>query len=161
MVAVMTSLLFSQGAGDPISGHAGWVGAGLLGLVLAWLLWVHLPAKDKQIKDMIDSRDTLVRDLAVKHDTLVREMTGSHEAFAKSMAVLHESSAKERRDDFKESLKEILSDCKEGRESLGEKMKQGLKDVEQVIVDTRETMEDLREAYLNRPPRKKRNPDEA
>lgn len=33
---------------ESISGGAGWAGAGLLGLVLAWLLLVHLPAKDKR-----------------------------------------------------------------------------------------------------------------
>ncbi len=40
---------------DPISGGAGWVGAGLLGLVLGWLLLKHLPDKDKQIKDLLDA----------------------------------------------------------------------------------------------------------
>lgn len=37
-----------------LSGSAGWVGAGMLGLVMSWLLLVHLPAKDKQMKDMVD-----------------------------------------------------------------------------------------------------------
>ena len=41
---------------DPISGGAGWVGAGLLGLVLAWLLLKHLPEKDRQVRDLIDSQ---------------------------------------------------------------------------------------------------------
>ena len=31
---------------------SGWAGAGLLGLVLSWLLLTYLPAKDKQIRDM-------------------------------------------------------------------------------------------------------------
>src|SRR5689334_4997153 len=35
---------------DSLSGGAGWFGAGLLGLVLGWLLLVHLPSKDKQLK---------------------------------------------------------------------------------------------------------------
>ena len=42
---------------DPIAGGAGWVGAGLLGLVLGWLLLVHLPAKDKQIMGLIADCD--------------------------------------------------------------------------------------------------------
>lgn len=49
--------LFAQ-SGDPISGGAGWVGAGLLGAVLAWLLLVHLPGKDKQMRELLkDFRD--------------------------------------------------------------------------------------------------------
>ena len=53
--AILWTYLFVQiaPAADPISGRAGWVGAGLLGLVLAWLLFWHLPAKDKQVADLI------------------------------------------------------------------------------------------------------------
>ena len=43
---------------DVLSGGAGWAGAGLLGLVLSWLLLVHLPAKDKQLKEIIDQHYT-------------------------------------------------------------------------------------------------------
>src|SRR5262245_45428442 len=41
-------MLFSQA--DTLSGGAGWVGAGLLGLVLGWLLLKHLPDKDRQVE---------------------------------------------------------------------------------------------------------------
>ena len=46
-------LLIAQSP-DVLAGGAGWAGAGLLGLVLSWLLLVHLPAKDKQLKEIID-----------------------------------------------------------------------------------------------------------
>ena len=39
---------------DAIPGAAGWAGTGLLGAVLAWLCFIHLPAKDKQIKEMLE-----------------------------------------------------------------------------------------------------------
>lgn len=61
-------------AGEPISGGAGWVGAGMLGSVLAWLLFVHLPSKDKQIKEMIESRDSLVKELADTHRKAVADV---------------------------------------------------------------------------------------
>lgn len=48
----MLLLLFAQSP-DILAGTAGWAGAGLLGLVLSWLLLVHLPGKDKQIKELI------------------------------------------------------------------------------------------------------------
>lgn len=38
---------------DPISGGAGWVGTGLLGGVLSWLMFVYLPAKDKQMQQLL------------------------------------------------------------------------------------------------------------
>lgn len=45
-------------AADPISGGAGWIGAGLLGMVLCWVFFVHLPAKDKQVKELMEKCDT-------------------------------------------------------------------------------------------------------
>jgi hypothetical protein len=32
---------------EALVGNAGWAGAGLLGLVLGWLLWRHLPDLEK------------------------------------------------------------------------------------------------------------------
>lgn len=46
--------LFSQ-VTETIVGGSGWAGAGLLGAVLAWLFFRHLPAKDKQITDVLNS----------------------------------------------------------------------------------------------------------
>lgn len=47
-------MLFGNGAGvDILAGSSGWAGAGLLGLVLAWLLLKHLPAKDLQIERLM------------------------------------------------------------------------------------------------------------
>ena len=40
---------------DPITGGAGWAGAGLLSLVLGWLLLRHLPEKDRQAKELMDA----------------------------------------------------------------------------------------------------------
>lgn len=39
---------------DALGGGSGWIGAGLLGAVLAWLMFKHLPAKDQQLKDLVD-----------------------------------------------------------------------------------------------------------
>lgn len=38
---------------DAISGSAGWAGAGLLGLVLCWVMFYHLPGQNKMFHDMI------------------------------------------------------------------------------------------------------------
>ncbi len=55
LAAVTTLVLFAQST-DPISGGAGWIGAGLLGAVLSWLCLVHLPAKDKQLHEILDGQ---------------------------------------------------------------------------------------------------------
>ena len=36
---------------------SGWAGAGLLSGVLSWLLFVHLPTKDKQLKEFLTERN--------------------------------------------------------------------------------------------------------
>jgi len=67
------SLLLAQAAIEPLAGGSGWVGAGLLGLVLSWLLMVHLPAKDKQIRDLMEANDTKHREARAEYrDTLAQ-----------------------------------------------------------------------------------------
>lgn len=83
MIAVMIAEV------DPISGGAGWVGAGLLGAVLAWLLLVYLPSKDKLTKDMTDGHNNRI-------DKLFADKLASEERM---------------RCDFKASLDKILEHC--------------------------------------------------
>jgi hypothetical protein len=53
-MSILLLVLQAQGPETVIGGGAGWLGAGLFGLVLGWLLLVHLPAKDKQITGLFD-----------------------------------------------------------------------------------------------------------
>jgi len=80
--------IFAQaGSTDPISGGAGWVGAGLLGLVLGWLLLKHLPDKDRQLREMIDSRDKLALALQDSYIKVLREINlQMKESLKESMA---------------------------------------------------------------------------
>lgn len=67
--ALSVALGFLVAQSDPISGGAGWIGAGLLGAVLAWLTMVHLPAKDKQLKDILDRQEAeRDKDRASRHE---------------------------------------------------------------------------------------------
>lgn len=68
VLLLLCALMLSQ-ATDPISGGAGWVGTGLLGSVLAWILFVNIPNKDKQIGKMIEDKDKLVELLVDKFST--------------------------------------------------------------------------------------------
>lgn len=70
MILLAAAAVLAQSP-DPISGGAGWVGAGLLGAVLAWLLLVHLPAKDKQLNDLLASQARKDGDALVHFDAVV------------------------------------------------------------------------------------------
>src|SRR5215218_8818549 len=60
-------MLFILAQTPTLSGSEGWVGAGLLGAVLAWLMFVHLPGKDKQIDKLIADKDQLIKELGSDH----------------------------------------------------------------------------------------------
>lgn len=69
----MMSLLLAQAAIEPLAGGSGWAGVGLLGAILSWLLLVHLPAKDKQIRDLMEVNDLKHREARTEYrDTLAQ-----------------------------------------------------------------------------------------
>lgn len=70
---------------DPISGGAGWVGAGLLGLVLGWFLLVRLPANDKMLREIVKEKD----------DDFRAEAKEMRESFARSLDRVCSEFAKE------------------------------------------------------------------
>lgn len=81
-VALLIALLLILGQStpvtDPISGGAGWAGVGLLGLVLSWLLFVHLPAKDKQAEKKDERHAETVEALAKEFRAAVQDLTDSN-----------------------------------------------------------------------------------
>lgn len=60
---------------DPISafGAAGWSSFGIAGLILGWLLGIHLPAKDKQVKELNETKDRLLEKKDEVCASLIRE----------------------------------------------------------------------------------------
>lgn len=60
--------ILAQEVPNALAGNAGWAGAGLLGVILGWLLFWHLPKKDKQLEDVIRKKDDqfeqMVKDIA-------------------------------------------------------------------------------------------------
>lgn len=63
---------------ESLSGGAGWIGAGLLGAVLGWLLIIHLPAKDKLMKELIGDKDAQVNVLLEHKWAAIQTMSTDH-----------------------------------------------------------------------------------
>ena len=61
-----------------IAGNAGWAGAGLLGLVLAWLLLVHLPSKDKQMAEKDKAKDAAIEKIVMEFAAESRQQREAH-----------------------------------------------------------------------------------
>lgn len=60
---------------DLSSDAAGWAGAGLLGMVLSWLLLIHLPAKDKQIRQSIQMLHAVFTECQTRIDEITKNYT--------------------------------------------------------------------------------------
>ena len=72
VIAGLTTVIFAQTT-DSLSGGAGWIGAGLLGAVLSWLMLKHLPDKDKQVYEFIRRQDEHTIAMASKFAEALRE----------------------------------------------------------------------------------------
>jgi hypothetical protein len=61
---------------DPISGGAGWVGAGLLGAVMAWLLLKYLPDQHARQERMVTAhQDTMAAAIGAQRVDFIAAMT--------------------------------------------------------------------------------------
>ena len=90
-----------------IPGAPGWAGVSMLTAVLAWLLGSHLPAKDKQLKELM-----------ADHNAHVREMTADFRASLVELAARADAADRERRADVKEALAQITAGRKEALAEL-------------------------------------------
>jgi hypothetical protein len=106
-------IVIAQAATPPdiISGGAGWVGAGLLGSVLGWLLFINIPAKDKQIAGMIESRDALVKEMSAAHQEAVKSLATDYRAAVADMDRRCAEADRERRHDYNGQLQVIVAHC--------------------------------------------------
>ena len=75
---------FMADAAPDLGAYGGWAGAGLLGLVLSWLLLKHVP-----------------------------QLIDAHRGSMQTMADAHVMALKQTRDDHKEALKLITDHCRE------------------------------------------------
>ena len=65
---------------DPISGGAGWLGAGLLGLVLGWYLLIRTPASDRQLKELLQARDAQFKEIMDAKDCQLKELLTANDS---------------------------------------------------------------------------------
>jgi hypothetical protein len=137
-----TLLLLAQT--DPISGGAGWVGAGLLGAVLAWLLLKHLPDKDAQYERMMATKDTQLKDLMDDKDKQIKELL-------QASTIERDRDRKDRhngRNDFTAMLGEVQRRGSEAVGDLAADFKQSLATVTaHCEAENTRLLEELRKLY--------------
>lgn len=97
---------------DPISGGAGWIGAGLLGLVLAWLLLKHLPEKDRQVERLVQACDAEVRTIVDKFDGAIRDGRTEFRDILNAMNTIHDRHVAALMTAIRDEFKDIRSEGK-------------------------------------------------
>lgn len=80
-----------------ITGGAGWAGAGLLGLVLGWLLLKHLPDKDRQFDALIKAHSDNDKEL---HVACAAERKEQYQEFSKALTAILDRSSKDSERNF-------------------------------------------------------------
>jgi PAS domain S-box-containing protein len=116
-------------AADPLSGSSGWAGAGILGLVLGWLLLKHLPDKDKLITDLVKTKDERVQAL---NDANVKALKTVNED--------HKAAVKEVVDHCEEQAKLNREAAKAEREASDRRHKEAMEMFQRIHESTRESI---------------------
>lgn len=146
--------LLAQGAAaaDPISGGAGWVGAGLLGLVLAWLLLKHLPEKDKQIYSLIEVKDKQLETIMGLKDQQIKDVMAAKTAQMTELLSSHAQHVDRMHRENKDMMAQVIAHCKEEMEITNQLLQKDLNGLGEAL---EELTEQLRENTKSRP---RRNP---
>ena len=113
-VAIVAPAL-AQGSTEPISGGAGWAGAGLLSCVLGWLLLKHLPAKDAQVQQLIAghqeqmaAKDVIHSAALDKHAAVIEKQSAAHAIAMAAMTAAYIADVKDGRVEYKGSLDRLM-----------------------------------------------------
>ena len=155
----MLWLLLAADITEFTAGGAGWVGTGLLGSVLLWLFFRHLPDKDKQLKEFTDAKDDQIKELIKEHTVRLTGLNEAHnslmdrqiqrtEKLLAEQALLLSISDKERRGDFRAALDVVVNHCQRESELQREMLAKEMAEYVEALKDIRYTLEDIRRLPL-------------
>ena len=139
--ALRVLALFAEGnpstVSDPLSGGAGWFGAGLLGLVLAWLLLRHLPAKDAQIEKLIKDKDTHVQAIVTAVGTQLSDLADRYGEQQKTS-----------RDEYKQALQAVINHCEKESINFATAMSRELQGIDKTVTSLISVVDLLRRRLI-------------
>lgn len=121
-----------------IGGPAGWAGAGLLGLVLAWLTMKYIPDKDKQLKEKDELHDKAISNIIEKKSALIRDMVVSSQKAIDTITSTFKETSQANLDHCKEEMQIVANNFKETtqkyREDLHKIMEESRMDKEKILM---------------------------
>jgi hypothetical protein len=114
---------------------APWATTGLAGLILLWLFFKHLPAKDSQLNGLLESRDRMVTEVISSRDNTIDKII-----------TRGDNINRETREDFKLALDIVVKHCDEEISRQATMMKERDDRIDAAICDLREVLETVRDA---------------
>jgi hypothetical protein len=129
---------------ETFPGAPAWVGTGLLGGVLGWLLFVHLPSKDKQISSLIADRDRAMQEKDERHDVHTRAITDQFNTTMAAIVVRYTEAERDRRGDFQASLTMIVNHCEKETSQTGAAIRKNLEGFGQLMEEVRDELRRFR-----------------
>jgi hypothetical protein len=129
---------------ETFPGAPAWVGTGLLGGVLGWLLFVHLPSKDKQIAGLIADRDRAMTEKDERHDAHIKGLTDRFNETMTGIVVRYTDQERERRADYREALAVVVSHCEKETSQTGAAIRKNLEGFTQLMEEVRDEMRRVR-----------------
>ncbi len=125
-------ILFGVDDLTALSGGSGWLGAGLLGLVLSWLLLIHLPKKDLQLEVLLGRKDTQINAVIEAKNAQLSVLLASRDQQQKMM---HEENQKQ--------LDLVIEHCKTEMTGVQQLFAQKIEHLDRSIVDLCESIQRL------------------
>jgi hypothetical protein len=136
LATALTHLPVASNGPDFISGGSGWLGAGLLGLVLAWLLLRHLPEKDQ----------------------LIMKLISTHEEQRKSQADIYRAERATTLDAFKCDLETVVEHCEHDNAEIVAMVRQEMSRLNETLSKFDDTLGRLSNRIETLPLPKERKP---
>jgi hypothetical protein len=115
---------------------AGWAGFLASSGVLGWLLFFHLPQKDKQLKEIMDAKDAQMavkdgqqRELLQAKDAQIRELVERSSLAIKDVTVTYTEQSREMRKEFREALDAVLAASERQTAALAAAIKEEIEQI--------------------------------
>ncbi len=129
MWATILTLLLSQVVPETPAGWAGWASFATSGGVLVWLLFWHLPAKDKQLKEMLEDSAKRIE----AKDAFILLLINAHLANEKEQRLTHVEIERAQRAEFKETLQEMVEHSRRQVEGLSAALKADIEGLQKAV----------------------------
>jgi hypothetical protein len=140
------AVIYGQSGADILGGNAGWAGAGLLGLVLAWLLLKHLPDRDKQNAE----KDKQITDLITRNDERQDAMRKEHVETISTLATTFKAEQAAERQLHKEQLTAEREACERHFATLADSTQGNFKNLSESMQASFKAVGDLFQSRTER-----------